>query len=85
MDAPRQYDFITYSDLKRHLTRQTKGSSLATIPHYTLSLSSVFADVIGCVCVSISRLVSTVHALIVGLFCLYILWFDDVVNANPVW
>ncbi|XP_078125911.1 TLC domain-containing protein 4-B [Sander vitreus] len=32
-----------------------------------------------------SRLVSTVHALIVGLFCLYILWFDDVVNANPVW
>ncbi|MED6247780.1 TLC domain-containing protein 4-B [Ataeniobius toweri] len=32
-----------------------------------------------------SRLVSTVHALIVGLFCLYILWFDDDVNANPVW
>lgn len=32
-----------------------------------------------------SRLVSTVHALIVGLFCLYILWFDDAVNANPVW
>uniref|UniRef100_A0A3P9I1S5 TLC domain containing 4b n=1 Tax=Oryzias latipes TaxID=8090 RepID=A0A3P9I1S5_ORYLA len=32
-----------------------------------------------------SRLVSTVHALIVGFFCLYILWFDDVVNANPVW
>ncbi|KAM4531275.1 TLC domain-containing protein 4-B isoform 1-T1 [Odontesthes bonariensis] len=32
-----------------------------------------------------SRLVSTVHALVVGLFCLYILWFDDVVNANPVW
>ncbi|XP_034395312.1 TLC domain-containing protein 4-B [Cyclopterus lumpus] len=32
-----------------------------------------------------SRLVSTVHALIVGLFCLYILWFDDVVNADPVW
>lgn len=31
------------------------------------------------------RLVSTVHALIVGLFCLYILWFDDVVNADPVW
>ncbi|XP_061892421.1 TLC domain-containing protein 4-B isoform X1 [Entelurus aequoreus] len=32
-----------------------------------------------------SRLVSTVHALVVGLFCLYILWFDDAVNANPVW
>ncbi|XP_029364184.1 TLC domain-containing protein 4-B [Echeneis naucrates] len=32
-----------------------------------------------------SRLVSTVHALIVGLFCLYILWFDDAVNADPVW
>lgn len=32
-----------------------------------------------------SRLVSTVHALIVGLFCLYILRFDDAVNANPVW
>ncbi|KAI9533429.1 TLC domain-containing protein 4-B [Dissostichus eleginoides] len=32
-----------------------------------------------------SRLVSTVHALIVGLFCLYILWFDHVVNADPVW
>ncbi|KAF4092710.1 hypothetical protein AMELA_G00024000 [Ameiurus melas] len=32
-----------------------------------------------------SRLVSTVHAVIVGLFCLYILWFDDVVNADPVW
>ncbi|KAK1877114.1 TLC domain containing protein 4-B, partial [Dissostichus eleginoides] len=29
-------------------------------------------------------LVSTVHALIVGLFCLYILWFDHVVNADPV-
>ncbi|XP_068434826.1 TLC domain-containing protein 4-B isoform X1 [Clinocottus analis] len=32
-----------------------------------------------------SRLVSTVHALVVGLFCLYILWFDDAVNADPVW
>ncbi|KAG7491594.1 hypothetical protein MATL_G00005270 [Megalops atlanticus] len=32
-----------------------------------------------------SRLVSTIHALIVGLFCLYILWFDDAVNADPVW
>uniref|UniRef100_A0A8D0HJD1 TLC domain-containing protein n=1 Tax=Sphenodon punctatus TaxID=8508 RepID=A0A8D0HJD1_SPHPU len=29
--------------------------------------------------------VSTLHALIVGLFCLYILWFDDAVNANPIW
>ncbi|XP_028842913.1 TLC domain-containing protein 4-B [Denticeps clupeoides] len=32
-----------------------------------------------------SRLVSTIHALIVGLLCLYILWFDDAVNADPVW
>ncbi|XP_034567531.1 LOW QUALITY PROTEIN: TLC domain-containing protein 4-B [Notolabrus celidotus] len=32
-----------------------------------------------------SRLVSTVHALVVGLFCLYILQYDDAVNANPVW
>lgn len=32
-----------------------------------------------------SRLVSTVHALIVGTFCLYILWFDDAVNKDPVW
>ncbi|MFT7804058.1 transmembrane protein 56-B-like isoform X1 [Arapaima gigas] len=32
-----------------------------------------------------SRFVSTVHALIVGLFCLYILWFDDAVNKDPVW
>ncbi|XP_006631690.2 TLC domain-containing protein 4-B isoform X1 [Lepisosteus oculatus] len=32
-----------------------------------------------------SRLVSTVHALIVGFFCLYILWFDDAVNEDPVW
>ncbi|XP_048870120.1 TLC domain-containing protein 4-B-like isoform X1 [Brienomyrus brachyistius] len=32
-----------------------------------------------------SRLVSTVHALIVGLFCLYILWFDGAVNEDPVW
>ncbi|KAJ8404169.1 hypothetical protein AAFF_G00339420 [Aldrovandia affinis] len=32
-----------------------------------------------------SRLVSTVHALIVGLLCLYILWFDDAVNEDPVW
>ncbi|KAL4657976.1 transmembrane protein 56-B-like [Arapaima gigas] len=32
-----------------------------------------------------SRMVSTIHACIVGLFCLYILWFDDAVNADPVW
>ncbi|XP_066564092.1 TLC domain-containing protein 4-B [Amia ocellicauda] len=32
-----------------------------------------------------SRLVSTVHALVVGLLCLYILWFDDAVNEDPVW
>ncbi|XP_016091411.1 transmembrane protein 56-B-like [Sinocyclocheilus grahami] len=31
-----------------------------------------------------SRLVSTVHALIVGLFCLYILWYDDAVNEDPI-
>ncbi|XP_069087583.1 TLC domain-containing protein 4 [Pleurodeles waltl] len=32
-----------------------------------------------------SRTVSTFHALVVGCFCLYILWFDDAVNADPVW
>ncbi|XP_069623308.1 TLC domain-containing protein 4-like [Ranitomeya imitator] len=32
-----------------------------------------------------SRIVSTVHALIVGSFCLYILVYDDAVNADPVW
>uniref|UniRef100_A0AAZ3S422 TLC domain-containing protein n=1 Tax=Oncorhynchus tshawytscha TaxID=74940 RepID=A0AAZ3S422_ONCTS len=32
-----------------------------------------------------SRTVSTFHALIVGLFCLYILLFDDAVNEDPVW
>uniref|UniRef100_A0A8C1UXP5 TLC domain containing 4b n=1 Tax=Cyprinus carpio TaxID=7962 RepID=A0A8C1UXP5_CYPCA len=32
-----------------------------------------------------SRLVSTVHALIVGLFCVYILWYDDAVNEDPFW
>uniref|UniRef100_A0A8D2LEX2 TLC domain-containing protein n=1 Tax=Varanus komodoensis TaxID=61221 RepID=A0A8D2LEX2_VARKO len=31
-----------------------------------------------------SRCVSTVHAMIVSFFCLYILWFDDAVNANPI-
>ncbi|KAM3845291.1 calponin-1 isoform 2-T7 [Vipera latastei] len=29
--------------------------------------------------------VSTLHAVIVGLFCLYILWYDDAINANPIW
>ncbi|XP_015668778.1 transmembrane protein 56-B-like [Protobothrops mucrosquamatus] len=32
-----------------------------------------------------SRCVSTLHAVIVGLFCLYILWYDDAINANPIW
>uniref|UniRef100_A0A8C2F6H0 TLC domain containing 4b n=1 Tax=Cyprinus carpio TaxID=7962 RepID=A0A8C2F6H0_CYPCA len=32
-----------------------------------------------------SRLVSTIHALIVGLFCVYILWYDDAVNEDPFW
>ncbi|XP_054859128.1 TLC domain-containing protein 4-B-like [Eublepharis macularius] len=32
-----------------------------------------------------SRCVSTLHAMVVGLFCLYILWYDDAVNANPIW
>ncbi|XP_035474920.1 TLC domain-containing protein 4-B isoform X1 [Scophthalmus maximus] len=32
-----------------------------------------------------SRTVSTFHALLVGIFCLYILLFDDVVNEDPVW
>lgn len=46
-------------------------------------LSSVL--VLTTVLLCVPRLVSTVHALVVGLFCLYILWFDDVVNADPVW
>jgi len=32
-----------------------------------------------------SRTVSTLHAMIVGFFCLYILLFDDGVNADPIW
>ncbi|XP_061569832.1 TLC domain-containing protein 4-B-like [Cololabis saira] len=32
-----------------------------------------------------SRTVSTFHALLVGIFCLYILLFDDAVNEDPVW
>ncbi|XP_041718197.1 TLC domain-containing protein 4-B isoform X3 [Coregonus clupeaformis] len=32
-----------------------------------------------------SRTVSTLHALVVGLFCLYILLFDDAINEDPVW
>nr|XP_013998648.1 unnamed protein product [Salmo salar] len=32
-----------------------------------------------------SRTVSTLHALLVGLFCLYILLFDDAINEDPVW
>ncbi|MBN3281585.1 TM56B protein, partial [Polyodon spathula] len=32
-----------------------------------------------------SRTVSTFHALVVGIFCLYILRFDDAVNEDPVW
>uniref|UniRef100_A0A8C1S005 TLC domain containing 4a n=1 Tax=Cyprinus carpio TaxID=7962 RepID=A0A8C1S005_CYPCA len=34
-----------------------------------------------CLC----RTVSTLHALLVGLFCLYILFFDEAVNQDPVW
>ncbi|XP_029473458.1 transmembrane protein 56 [Rhinatrema bivittatum] len=32
-----------------------------------------------------SRIVSTFHALLVGCFCLYILWYDEAVNADPIW
>ncbi|XP_036409696.1 TLC domain-containing protein 4-B-like isoform X2 [Megalops cyprinoides] len=32
-----------------------------------------------------SRTVSTFHALIVGVFCFYILLFDDAINQDPVW
>ncbi|KAF7214070.1 TLC domain-containing protein 4-B [Nothobranchius furzeri] len=32
-----------------------------------------------------SRTVSTFHALLVGIFCLCILLFDDAVNEDPVW
>ncbi|XP_035278579.1 TLC domain-containing protein 4-B-like [Anguilla anguilla] len=32
-----------------------------------------------------SRTVSTLHALVVGVFCFYILVFDDAINLDPVW
>lgn len=32
-----------------------------------------------------NRAVSTVHALVVGLFCLYILLFDEDIKRDPVW
>lgn len=34
---------------------------------------------------SLCRTVSTLHALLVGLFCLCILFFDEAVNQDPVW
>lgn len=79
--------------MSRHLTRQRRhenppsfnDSPLVPIADGKLLLLCHHVTLIICVCVSYSRLVSTVHALIVGLFCLYILWFDDAVNANPVW
>ncbi|MGH0132663.1 UNVERIFIED_CONTAM: hypothetical protein FKN15_050029 [Acipenser sinensis] len=35
--------------------------------------------------IPVIRTVSTFHALVVGIFCLYILHFDDAVNEDPVW
>ncbi|KAI1883095.1 hypothetical protein AGOR_G00241710 [Albula goreensis] len=32
-----------------------------------------------------SRTVSTLHAILVGVFCFYILLFDDAINLDPVW
>lgn len=32
-----------------------------------------------------NRAVSTVHALVVGLFCLYILLFDEAIKKDPIW
>ncbi|XP_018609286.1 transmembrane protein 56-B-like isoform X2 [Scleropages formosus] len=32
-----------------------------------------------------SRAVSTLHAVVVGHLCLYILFFDDAISENPVW
>ncbi|KAM3924293.1 TLC domain-containing protein 4-like [Leptodactylus fuscus] len=32
-----------------------------------------------------SSIVSTVYSLIVGTFCIYILVYDDAVNADPIW
>ncbi|XP_019386607.1 PREDICTED: transmembrane protein 56 [Crocodylus porosus] len=32
-----------------------------------------------------SRTVSTFHALVVGVFCVYILMYDEAVNADPIW
>lgn len=43
-------------------------------------------DNYSCVCFGFHfRTVSTFHALLVGIFCLHILLFDDAVNEDPVW
>lgn len=38
-----------------------------------------------CDCDLSFRTVSTFHALVVGGFCLYILVYDDAVNADHLW
>ena len=56
---------------------------------YMWGFTNVCVSVCVCVCVFVCvcffRTVSTLHALVVGLFCLYILRFDDAINEDPVW
>ncbi|XP_030052833.1 transmembrane protein 56 [Microcaecilia unicolor] len=58
----------------------------AVSPHLSSSFSQRYRELpAGKKCEWDSRCVSTSHALIVGSFCLYILAFDEKVNADPVW
>ncbi|XP_029440994.1 transmembrane protein 56-like [Rhinatrema bivittatum] len=58
----------------------------AVSPHLSSSLSRRYRELpAGKKCEWDSRCVSTAHALIVGSFCLYILAFDEEVNADPIW
>ncbi|KAM4676347.1 TLC domain-containing protein 4-A isoform 1-T1 [Discoglossus pictus] len=58
----------------------------AVSPRLSATFSSTYKNLThGKQCEWDSRCVSTVHALIVGSLCLYILAFDDAVNADPIW
>ncbi|XP_050780573.1 TLC domain-containing protein 4-like [Gopherus flavomarginatus] len=58
----------------------------AVSPQLSLALSRHYSSLTAVKkCEWNSRCVSTLHALIVGLFCLYILFFDEAINANPIW
>uniref|UniRef100_A0A8C4YN16 TLC domain-containing protein n=1 Tax=Gopherus evgoodei TaxID=1825980 RepID=A0A8C4YN16_9SAUR len=57
----------------------------AVSPQLSLALSRHYSSLTAVKkCEWNSRCVSTLHALIVGLFCLYILFFDGAINANPI-